>query len=400
MIDFRNYRCLDLDLGQGMVLIQGGNGQGKSNLLEAIYVLAIAKSPRASSDRELIRRGHTEELHFPRVSAVVQLDTQELRLQIDFKQIPTPVGDVRETSNEIAEVTATENFSVQKYVRVNGVPRRASELVGQINAVMFGAQDMELVHGSPSVRRRYLDILISQSDRKYLRALQRYHRVVSQRNHLLRSVREGKAAADELGFWDDEMVEEGTYLMEQRRLTVQKLCDRAAVFHGQLTGNGEDFQIVYRPSVAIDTTDSRDGIAREIRQALEALQSREIAQGITVSGPHRDDLQLLIENMDAGAYASRGQARTAVLAMKLAEAGYLTDQRRHEPILLLDDVLSELDSARRMHVLEMVSKYQQCFITTTDVEPIDHRFLSRMSRLNVRGGLVEATGGLPTSSNA
>ena len=383
-----------------MVLIQGGNGQGKSNLLEAIYVLAIAKSPRASSDRELIRRGPTEGVHFPRVSAVVQLDAQKLRLQIDFKRIPTPVNDVRETSNEIAEVTAAEGFSVQKYVRVNGVPRRASELVGQINAVMFGAQDLELVHGSPSVRRRYLDILISQSDRQYLRALQRYHRVVSQRNHLLRSIREGKAATDELGFWDDEMVEEGTYLMEQRRLTVQKLSDRAALFHGQLTGNEEDFQMVYRPSVANDTTDSKDGIGRGIRQALEELRSREIAQGITVSGPHRDDLQLLIGNMEAGAYASRGQSRTAVLAMKLAEAGYLTDQRRHEPILLLDDVLSELDSARRMHVLEMVSRYQQCFITTTDLEPIDRRFLSRMSRLNVRGGLVETARGLPTSANA
>jgi DNA replication and repair protein RecF len=283
-------------------------------------------------------------------------------------------------------------MSVQKYVRVNGVPRRASDLVGQVMAVMFSADDLQLVYGSPAVRRRYLDILISQLDRRYLRALQRYQRVMAQRNHLLRMIRSGGSRMDELDYWNDELVSEGRYLMSERGRTVRELSRQAGPIHSELTGQGESLELVYRPSVSSDTDDSLEALGEKLHAALHEQRAREIAQGVTLSGPHRDDLQLLIDGVDVGIYASRGQSRTATLAMRLAEAQHLADRRGQRPILLLDDVLSELDAARRNHVLDRVSDYEQCFITTTGADPIEERFLSQMRRVSVRSGRVEEEG--------
>jgi DNA replication and repair protein RecF len=389
LVNFRNYEGLELDLGPGMVLFQGRNGQGKSNLLEAIYILAVAKSPRASSDRELIRWQAAQlEETYSRVAATVAHDGEQMKVQLDFRSVPAQ--DAEAPEDDAASRRGPESISTQKYIRVNGVPRRASELVGQVNAVMFSAEDLELVHGPPPVRRRYLDILVSQLDRRYLRALQRYQRVVYQRNHLLRMVRDGSARADELDFWDNELTSEGVYIMAQRLRTVRRLSDVADPIHQGLTGDGEKLKLLYRPSVFAAADSSDEALAQRIRRAVESRRRRDVAQGITTLGPHRDDVQLLLNDMDASAYASRGQGRTMVVAMKLAEAQYLKDERKQEPVLLLDDVLSELDAARRSYVLEAVGRYQQCFITTAEVEQIEARFLLQMSRFVVEGGRVEA----------
>ena len=182
-----------------MVLLQGNNGHGKSNLLEAVYLLVIAKSQRASTERELVRRESVGVEFFSQVAAVVQREDGPVRIQVDFK------NSVSETHRGDAE----ERLNVQKYVRVNGIPRRASELVGEINAVMFSAQDLDMVYGSPGLRRRYMDILISQVDREYLRAVQRYQRVVVQRNHLLKGIKGGRSRPSDLEFWDGELVKSG-----------------------------------------------------------------------------------------------------------------------------------------------------------------------------------------------
>lgn len=389
LVNFRNYESLELDLGPGMVLVQGANGQGKSNLLEAIYILAIAKSPRASTDREVIRWQAAQEETYTRIAASIHRDGRPLRVQIDFRsQLAAPTGEEDEPHSGPARRYSPEGLSVQKYIRVNGVPRRASELVGEVNAVMFSAQDLELVHGPPPVRRRYLDILISQLDHPYLRSLQRYQRVVNQRNHLLKLIREGRAQAGELDFWDAELVREGRYIMSLRLRTINALSQLAGPFHSELTGNGERLEMLYRPSVALGPEESEEALGQALREALEQRRPRELAQGVTLAGPHRDDLQLLLDSMDAGAYASRGQSRTIALAMKLGEARYLTEQRRQEPVLLLDDVLSELDATRRAHILETAGRYQQSIITTAEVELIGERFLGRMARFQVHRGLV------------
>ncbi len=339
-MNIRNYERLELDLGPGMVLIHGENGQGKSNLLEALYLLAIAKSSRASTERELVRWEAAREETEAHVAAIVQRDGSRVRVQVGFRSTPaveeTDAEGSKGETRSTAEHAEAEKTSVQKYVRVNGAPRRSSDLVGEINAVMFSAQDLGLVTGSPGVRRRYLDILISQLDSRYLRSLQRYHRVVSQRNHLLRAVREGRSHSGEFEFWDDELVSSGSYIMAQRARTVGTLSDIAGPIDRELTGKSEELRLVYRPSVGVGRGASEEELGQSMRKALGSQRSREVTQGFTVCGPHRDDLQMLLDNMDAGLYASRGQCRTIVLAMKLAEASHLRDQRGQEPILLLD----------------------------------------------------------------
>ena len=362
-----------------MVLVQGNNGHGKSNLLEALYLLVIAKSQRASTERELVRRESVGVEFFSQVAAVVQREDGPVRVQVDFKN----------TVNESHGGEAENRLHVQKYVRVNGIPRRASDLVGEINAVMFSAQDLDMVYGSPGLRRRYMDILISQVDREYLRAVQRYQRVVVQRNHLLKGIKANRSRPSDLEFWDGELVKSGSLVVARRRDALDFLSEGAARTHATLTDDGDALELAYRPSFNLDGQHTPEDIGEAMRESLMQVRSREIAQGFSVRGPHRDDFQLLLDGMDVGLYASRGQARTAVLALKLAEAEYLSHARNRQPVLLLDDVLSELDAPRRRLVLERVSNYSQVFITTADVDVIEPEYLSRMTRFVVHRGHLE-----------
>ena len=319
LVNFRNYESLSLEFPEGLILLEGGNGQGKSNLLEAAYLLAIAKSNRASADRELVyseaRRGPQP---YAQILAELQLADGNVRLQVDF----TASGGPQRTSGR-GEDNPAEATVFHKSFRVNGVVRRASSVVGILNAVMFGAEDLELVYGTPSVRRRYLDILISQLDDRYLRSLQRYHKILAQRNHLLKRIRQRSASPDELQFWDVELVAEGSFIIEQRAKTLASLNDIGGPLHSELSGLDDTLELVYRPSVAMPPDVTVDVAAEILTEGLIAEREREIAQGFTVLGPHRDDVEPQIAGMEAGAYASRGQVRTIALAMKLAEAEHL-----------------------------------------------------------------------------
>jgi DNA replication and repair protein RecF len=261
-------------------------------------------------------------------------------------------------------------------------------VVGILNAVMFGAEDLDLVYGTPSVRRRYLDILISQLDDRYLRSLQRYHKILAQRNHLLKRIRQRSASPDELQFWNVELVAEGSFIIERRARTLASLNDISAPLHSELSGLNETLELVYRPSVPMPPEVTVDVAAENLTEGLAEEREREIAQGFTALGPHRDDVEPQIAGMEAGAYASRGQVRTIVLAMKLAEAEHLKRRRGQEPVLLLDDVLSELDASRRALILDRAATYQQCFITTAEPGIIDSERLSRMHRFVVTRGSV------------
>ena len=390
LTNFRNYEGLQLDLPPGMVLLYGGNGQGKTNILEAIYLLAVVKSPRASSDRDLVRREALERGEHSQVFAVVQRDGVPLRVIIGLQRAavadaPAPAG-------------ATEPLggAIQKQVRVNGAPRRVSDLVGEVNAVLFTAQDMGIVLGPPSSRRRYVDILISQVDNRYLRLLQKYQQVMSQRNQLLKAVRDGRSQPGELEFWDGELVGSGAYIMQRRAGTVSAVAALAAPLHEELSGGGEELRIVYSPSVGGDA-DERD-LGDAMREALKRSRPREIAQGFTVVGPHRDDLLMLLDGLDVGSTASRGQCRTLVLALKLAEASFLRDERGQEPVLLLDDILSELDAKRRARVLDRAGLYQQCLLTAATLESVDRLHVDRMSKFSVADGKVSPFESAPAPS--
>jgi len=321
------------------------------------------------------------------IAGVARDDELTVQAQIDFDVIPrTP---------EPGTGGARPAPSVKKELRVNGVQRPASEFVGAVNVVAFSADDIELITGGPTVRRRYLDILISQSDPPYLKMIQRYGRVVTQRNHLLRQMREGRVGADELDFWNDRLVNEGAAIIERRSRAVQRLAEEAAPRHLALSGGRERLGVRYRPrisAVAENGPDEIPGSTTELislmRAALQVARPREIGQGATVIGPHRDEITLSLNDEPAGAFSSRGQARTIALALRLAEGAFVTSATGRTPVLALDDVLSELDESRRRLVLENVASYEQVLITTTDFDRVEDSFLSNATRMTVEAGRV------------
>jgi DNA replication and repair protein RecF len=262
-------------------------------------------------------------------------------------------------------------------------------MVGLASSVLFTADDIRLVHGSPDVRRRFLDILMSQVDRQYLRSLQRYLRVVSQRNRLLKLLREGRASPDEAAFWNDELVKEGAFIMRRRTEALDSISILTRERHRRLTGGKEILEVRYAPSTPLDRPENAE---QALEAGLEATRSRERALAVTLVGPHRDDFRLLVGGIDMASYASRGQARTIGLALRLSEATYLADLKGEDPILLLDDVLSELDATRRQQVLEAALVQEQALITTTDLSAVEGSLLEHASLLRAQGGMVGPSG--------
>ena len=373
LVNFRAFRRLEIDLPAGPSLLVGANAQGKTTILEAVYLLAIAKSFRAENEREVVNWEAASTLEQAAVDGLVQKEEGRTRIIVGYQ----PHHRARAGTSDGAPI-----YSVRKEVRVDGVRRTAAELVGLMNVVLFSAEDIRLVQGSPSVRRRYLDILISQSSPAYLRALQRYQRVLHQRNQLLKLIRDGRARGSEMAFWDEQLVGSGSLIVQQRAQTMAVLAETARVILQELTGGAEDLRLEYLPSVA--PTDDPKACAEGFLRGLEASKGREIRLGSTALGPHRDDFQLLVNNVDMGVYSSRGQARTLALTLRLSEAQYLAGYKG-EPLLLLDDILSELDERRRVQVLERVLAYGQSVITATDLEPFSDQYLSKASVFQLRG---------------
>jgi len=386
LTNFRNFSHLELDLTPGISAFQGGNAQGKTNLLEAIYLLATARSHRAGTDRELVNwEAAKDEFPFARLWAEVRKTSGIVKVEMGLQ------GQTTLPQKEVAE---DNQLYVNKRIRVNGVPRRAMDLVGQMLVVMFSSPDIDLVGGAPALRRRYLDIALSQMDPLYLRSLQSYNRIILQRNHLLRLIREGRAKSNQLAFWDEELVKTGSYIIVQRQHTVAALAELAALTHDRLTGSQEALEVFYVGSIHQQVAESSledvqlQAVAAAFQDELQASQAREIERGMTLVGPHRDDLRLLANGIDMGIYASRGQQRTIALSMKLAEASLMQARTGDQPILLLDDVLSELDAERCYHLLESVTSYQQVLITTT-LEPDSLEPLTQATRFKVQQGTVE-----------
>ncbi len=386
LTNFRNYVSLELPLGPGTFILWGDNAQGKSNLLEAVYLLATTKSARASNDRELIGWGAMED-PLPAARVAGELSREGERTRLD-------VGLVAERMEGAAEIS----YSLRKQTRVNGVPRRASDVVGTLNAVMFDPQDVDLVTGPPSSRRRYLDITISQMNRDYLKALQRYARVLTQRNHLLRAIREGASQSSQLRVWNLPLIEEAVNIHIARRRMLGETSNASTVIYGELTGSDESFSLKYLPNPReLSEVEEEDEatVGEVIRGRLEAMVDREIGQGVTVVGPHRDDVQFEVRGRDAGLYGSRGQQRTVVAALKLAEVSLLETNTGEDPILLLDDILSELDETRRRRVLDTVLGSEQAILTTTDLDRIDEGVRSRATLIKVEGGRLDFGAGSP-----
>ncbi len=362
LTNFRSYRQLDLALGPGLTVVSGENGQGKSNLLEAAYLLAIGRSQRAVTERELVSWEAAEAGGYAIVGAALDGPNGPLELRIGL--------DCREGSG------------TAKQIRVNGAPKRASDLVGMMGAVLFAAEDIDLVFGPPRGRRRYLDVLLAQVSRRYVQALSRYQRVLAQRNTLLRALRERRAGEEELTFWDEALVKEGAMVLNERWSSMTALAQAAVSAFERLSSQGV-LSVAYVGTAA--EPEDGDG-ERALREALRSSRDQERARGMTLVGPHRDDLQLLLNGVEASRHASRGQARLAALALRLGEARLLAERRGDQPLLLLDDALSELDERRRQLVLEEACCYPQTIVTTADPHALPEVYLRAARHLRVQDG--------------
>ena len=357
LTNYRNFRQAEIDLSAGMSVFYGANAQGKTSLLEAIYTLAMGRSFRADREREVVNFQAARDAEAAYVTGVATAGQQPLTVVVAYQPAATaPRADDPDRAPGLP--------AVSKQIRVNRQPSTASGLVGRIGATLFVVDDLDMVLGSPSHRRRYLDVLISQADRPYLNALQRYQAALRNRNGLLRRQRDGSLVQDEMEYWDDQLVQSGATITLQRAAALNTLSSLAQDHYLDLAEPRKDLTIAYRPSVPV--SEAAHNIEIEFRNLLQQRASREVATGVTSTGPHRDDFSTFIGGMDANSFASRGEARTIALSLRLAEADYLAQTRSEDPIILLDDVLSEMDSQRRQKVLQKASGYRQTIVTTTD----------------------------------
>ncbi len=384
LADYRNFHRLDLSLGPGASVFIGANAQGKTNLLESIYLLATMKELRAESEAQVIRREVAAD-PIPVARVVGEGETAAGPLKVEVAVVGREGGS---------------GLIAGKTVKVNGVPKRLSDAVGRLTAVLFTAADIDLISGAPSARRRYIDITLSQVDSRYVVARSRLERVIAQRNHLLKRLREGLAQAGELSFWDAELARDGGYVFAVRSAALSELASLAAEAHASLAP-AEELRVEYRPRLEGKTAESlcdADSAAAAYGEALRRGVPRDVAVGMTLQGPHRDDIAFFLDGEPAAGFSSRAQQRTIALALRLAEARLLEARRGEPPLLLLDDILSEMDAARGRSVIEAVSAYDQLLITATGLERFPDGFLDRAAVFQVEAGAVSVAGAQPVAT--
>jgi DNA replication and repair protein RecF len=389
LTNFRNYSRLEWEACPTNNIVYGGNGQGKTNLLEAVYFLATTRSHRTSHEKELINwAASQDDLPVVRVEGDVCRNRDRLHLELSLLGCKSGVNTHEVSpSSESNQITGI----AQKKILLNGIPRRAADIVGQIGIVLFTSQDIDVIGGAPLLRRRHMDNIMTQTDSRYLRALANYNRVVEQRNHLLRLIQENRASSDQLEFWNGELIKNGTYLIKHRYKLVKEINLQAPPIHRALTSDEEDLKIVYLPNLeGISPSSDEEEIKQRFAAKLTQHQSREIGAGISLIGPHRDDLTFLVNGTNTGIYGSRGQQRTLALSLKLAEAKFLLKTLGESPIILLDDMLSELDSQRCGLLIQALTEYGQVIITATELDHFDPGFLATAKVFQLKNGAIRS----------
>lgn len=356
--NFRNHEDLEIHLSEGLNIFFGENASGKTNILESIYLLSTVRSHRGARDKDMVRwnaPGYA-------VTGMVRRSGTERRVDL--------VYDVS---------------SRRKSARVDSVAEpQVGQLLGHINSVVFSPEDMDLVNGAPTARRRYFDRQISQMDAGYYRYLVAYHRALSQRNALLKA---GPGAReDSLAVWDHQISEIGARIMQKRARVIEVLSSGTKGFSNVLSGGRENLNLMYSPSLpGVVWPQDTESIRDAITLVLQRRRREEINRRVTLVGPHRDDVLFNLDGVSAKAYASQGQRRTAVLSLKMAEVEFMESETGEAPILLLDDVASELDPKRRKFLVRAVEGRIQTIITTTN--------LTDIGPLTVNARLFRVSGG-------
>lgn len=337
--NFRNYDLLDLTFDDSANIFYGDNAQGKTNILEAVYLSGTTKSHRGSKDRDLIEFGK-EESH---IETIVEKNGIDYQIDMHLKK-NSPKG-----------------------IAINRMPiRKASELFGIVNLVFFSPEDLNIIKNGPAERRRFIDLELSQLDRVYLSNLANYNRVVNQRNHLLKEIGFSgyEKHAGTLEIWEMQLIQYGNKIIERRKAFIEEMNEIISSIHKKLTGGREEIRILYEPSNKELT----------FEQALRKYKDRDLKLKSTSVGPHRDDICFMARDLDIRRFGSQGQQRTAALSLKLSEIELVRQSIHDTPVLLLDDVLSELDKHRQNYLLDSIHDIQT-LITCTGVEDfVNHRF--------------------------
>lgn len=354
LANYRNYENLNMNFDNKINIIYGDNAQGKTNILESLYVCATSRSHRGNKDKEIIRIGD-EESH---IKVNVKKNGINYRIDMHLKKNRT------------------------KGIAINGIPiKKAVELFGIINIVFFSPEDLNIIKDGPSERRRFIDMELSQLDKIYLNNLVNYNKVVNQRNKLLKDLNYNctKEALSTLDIWDMQLVKYGMQIIESREIFVRKISDMVGQIHRKLSGDKEFLKVSYVPNVSVD----------DFKNKIEASRERDIKLKCTGCGPHKDDMIFFINDRDVRIYGSQGQQRTAALSLKLAEIELVKMVIKDTPILLLDDVLSELDSNRQNFLLDSIGDIQTIITCTGLDEFINNRFAVNKI-FKVTNGVVES----------
>ncbi|MGE5541762.1 MAG: DNA replication/repair protein RecF [Bacillota bacterium] len=343
--NYRNYREADVQPCPGLNIIWGRNAAGKTNLLEAVMVASTGRSPRASRDSELVK-WNEEGFH---VAVTVRRGGSATAVEVG--------GDI----------------SGRKVVRVNGREKRVGDLLANLNTVSFLPDDVLVVKGSPARRRRLVDLLLAQGSPGYHYHLLQYQKVLLQRNALLRDVG-GRRAAHDLNSlmepWDRQLAGAGAFIMQRRAAALATLSAEGAEVYSRMSG-GESLRLGYVPSVPLREEDDTAAISARILGCLRESRAEDLRRGATTVGPHRDDISFTVDGADALVFGSQGQQRTIILAVKAAEVRYLQAKNGEAPVLLLDDVFSELDDSRQASVAREMAAGLQCFITCTEMDTVE-----------------------------
>ena len=393
LTDFRNFSRLDVDVPAGATLLLGDNAQGKTSLLEAIYYLAAFTSFHANSDRELVNFiAGKNPLAVGRIVADYLRGGKSHRLEVRL----------------IQEMNGANGLTrMRKEILLDGAKRKIGEVIGHFNAVLFLPQMLQVIEGSPSGRRRYLDLLLSQTIPNYAAALSTYNKALSQRNALLKLLSERGGDPEQLAFWDEKITLSGSNLIVARIHAIHEIGAIAALTHSELTRGVEVLRLAYQPAyepfpqqpgqivLPLDAHLDRTGIPKTeivkgFRATLNEKRPEEIACGLTTIGPHRDEMRFLANGVDLGTYGSRGQIRTAMLAIKIAEVTWMKEKTGHWPVLLLDEVLAELDPQRRADLLSRLSQAEQALLTTTDLDLFTAAFVQNAQQWHIQRGTLQA----------
>jgi DNA replication and repair protein RecF len=400
LTNFRNYARLELTLPERPLLLYGSNAQGKTSLLEGVYLLATGSSPLTSLDRQIVKwEAEDEGLPYARAWAEVAHRARVFEIEIILEKKALTNGTER----------------LQKTIKIDRARKRRADLAGLLNVVLFMPQDVEIVSGPPAGRRRYLDDTLCQVDATYCAALERYTEALRQRNAALRYLRDEGGDPSQLTPFEEILASEGVVVANGRRELVAALSQRAGHIHQQLTGSAEWLRLEYLPNFdpaappelkyqmglglhyegppkGVETRD----LTEAYQKALAARRQDEIARGTTLFGPHRDEMCFVAgspaqgtHEVDLGTYGSRGQQRTAVLSLKLAELAWMKEQTKESPVLLLDEVLAELDAARRHYLLSQVDGVEQALLTATDLDMFSAEFREQAALWEVERGIVK-----------